>query len=85
MYVALGLSAAASEIRTYAMDGRLVASWGRPLGVQPGQLKGAHGMSLDSDGNFYIAEVFGARVQKYRPSPGVNPKLLFRRFANNSF
>jgi len=35
-----------------------------------------HGMSVDQDGNFYVAEVDSGRVQKFRPRPGANPQYL---------
>ena len=33
-------------------------------------------MSVDQDGNFYVAEVNAGRVQKYIPRQGANPALL---------
>jgi len=33
-------------------------------------------MSVDTDGNFYVAEVDNGGVQKYRPRPGANPAFL---------
>jgi sugar lactone lactonase YvrE len=35
-----------------------------------------HGASVDQEGNLYIAEVAGGRVQKFRPRPGANPDFL---------
>jgi sugar lactone lactonase YvrE len=35
-----------------------------------------HGLSVDSEGNFYVAEVDSGRVQKYRPRAGANPAFL---------
>ena len=35
-----------------------------------------HGLSVDQEGNFYIAEVDSGRAQKYRPRPGANPAFL---------
>jgi hypothetical protein len=31
---------------------------------------GVHGMSIDSEGNFYTAEVDSGRAQKYSHAPG---------------
>jgi hypothetical protein len=31
---------------------------------------GVRGMSVDTDGNFHVAEVDNGGVQKYRPRPG---------------
>ncbi|MFP6828059.1 MAG: hypothetical protein VCC36_03275 [Gammaproteobacteria bacterium] len=33
-------------------------------------------MSVDQEGNFYIAEVDNGGVQKYAPRPGANPDYL---------
>jgi sugar lactone lactonase YvrE len=30
-------------------------------------------MSVDQDGNFYVAEVQNGRVQKFRPKQGADP------------
>jgi sugar lactone lactonase YvrE len=35
-----------------------------------------HGMSVDQDGNLYIAEVNNGRAQKFVPRPGANPEFL---------
>ena len=40
--------------------------WGGP-GGQPGQFNGPHSMTVDQEGNLYLAEVFNGRVQKFRP------------------
>jgi len=50
-------------------------SWGM-WGPHPGGMWGVHGMSADTDGNFYVAEVDNGGVQKYRPRPGANPAFL---------
>jgi len=33
-------------------------------------------MSVDQEGNLYVAEVHAGRVQKFRPKAGVNPDFL---------
>jgi sugar lactone lactonase YvrE len=33
-------------------------------------------MTVDQDGNFYTAEVFGGRVQKFRPKPNADKSKL---------
>ena len=33
-------------------------------------------MSVDQEGNLYVAEVFNGRAQKFRPRPGANPDYL---------
>ena len=47
-------------------------AWGA-IGDFPGTLWGVHGMSVDQEGNFYVAEVDSGRVQKFRPRAGANP------------
>jgi hypothetical protein len=38
-----------------------------------------HEFSGDSDGNLYVAEVFGGRAQKFTPRPGADPAKIFRQ------
>jgi streptogramin lyase len=64
-----------SKILKYSLDGTLLYSWGT-WGTFPGGFWGVHGMSVDSEGNFYVAEVDTGRVQKFRPLPNANPKYL---------
>jgi DNA-binding beta-propeller fold protein YncE len=59
----------------YELDGRLIYSWGT-LGDFPGTLWGVHGMSVDQEGNLYVAEVDAGRFQKFRPRAGANPATL---------
>ena len=33
-------------------------------------------MTVDQDGNLYLAEVFNGRVQKFRPKKGADPAKL---------
>ena len=83
LYVAQGGSDAASEIRTYDLNGKLLSSWGRPLGGVPGTIWGIHDFSVDSDGNLYLAEAWGGRAWKYRAKKGV--ALPIGAFKKNSF
>lgn len=64
-----------NKILKYGLDGSLLYSWGT-WGAFPGGLWGVHGMSVDSDGNFYVAEVDAGRVQKFRPRPDADPRYL---------
>jgi DNA-binding beta-propeller fold protein YncE len=59
----------------YDLDGRLIYSWGT-IGDFPGTVWGVHGLSVDQEGNLYVAEVDAGRFQKFRPRPGVNPAYL---------
>jgi DNA-binding beta-propeller fold protein YncE len=45
-------------------NGRLVHSWGT-LGEQPGQLNAPHMLACDAQGNLFVAEVDGKRMQKF--------------------
>jgi hypothetical protein len=38
-----------------------------------------HGISVDSEGNVYVAEVDNAGAQKFRPRPGANPAFLITK------
>jgi NHL repeat len=64
-----------SKILEYDLEGHLLYSWGT-LADWPGGLFNTHGMSVDQEGNFYVAEVGNGRAQKFRPRPGANPALL---------
>jgi hypothetical protein len=64
-----------NKILKYSLDGSLLYSWGT-WGTFPGGMWGVHGMSVDSEGNFYTAEVDTGRVQKFRPLPDANPRYL---------
>jgi sugar lactone lactonase YvrE len=46
------------------------------MGNFPGGLWGVHGISVDQEGNLYVAEVDSGRVQKFRPRAGANPAFL---------
>lgn len=66
---------ATSKIIEWDLDGHLLYTWGT-YGDWPGAMWGVHGMSVDQEGNFYVAEVNAGRVQKYIPRQGANPALL---------
>jgi len=59
----------------YDQQGHLLYTFGT-MGAFPGGLWGVHGISVDSDGNLYVAEVDSGRVQKFKPRPGANPAYL---------
>ncbi len=85
LYVGQGGPDGPSELRKYTIDGRLVSSWGRPYGGEPGQIWGIHDFSADSDGNLYFALAWGGRAWKYRPHAGADPRALFGTFKKNTF
>lgn len=59
----------------YDLEGHLLYSWGT-FGDWPGGIFGPHSMSVDQEGNFYVAETLNGRVQKFRPRKGANPEFL---------
>jgi DNA-binding beta-propeller fold protein YncE len=66
------------KLLKYDQDGHLLYAWGT-LGSFPGALWGVHGMSVDTEGNLYVAEVDNGRVQKFRPRAGANADYLMAK------
>ena len=64
-----------SKIVKFDLEGHYQYSWGS-LGQWPGAFWNIHGMSVDPDGNLYVAEVNSGRFEKFRPRQGANPALL---------
>jgi len=64
-----------NKMLQYDFSGHLLYSWGS-MGMFPGGLWGVHGISVDQQGNLYVAEVDSGRVQKFRPRAGANPAFL---------
>ena len=64
-----------SKIVKFDIDGHYLYSWGSQ-GQWPGAFWNIHGMSVDPDGNLYVAEVNSGRFEKFRPRQGANPALL---------
>jgi DNA-binding beta-propeller fold protein YncE len=50
-------------------EGRVLSWWSFPLGPnddpRPGELAWVHGLSVDADGNLYLGDIQGRRVQKF--------------------
>jgi hypothetical protein len=61
-----------SKFLRYDLEGRLVTSWGQ-WGIAPGTTWGIHWFDTDVEGNLYVCEVYGERVQKFRPRADVSP------------
>jgi DNA-binding beta-propeller fold protein YncE len=59
----------------YDLEGHLLYTFGT-MGMFPGGMWGVHGVSVDSEGNLYVAEVDAGRVQKFVPRKGANPDFL---------
>jgi sugar lactone lactonase YvrE len=64
-----------SKIAKFNVEGHFLYAWGSQ-GEWPGAMWNVHGMSVDQDGNLYIAEVNNGRAQKFVPRPGANPEFL---------
>jgi len=64
-----------NKILKYDLNGKLLYNWGT-FGAFPGGIWGPHQFSVDSDNNFYIADVHNGRIQKFRPKPGADPATL---------
>ena len=63
------------RIVKYDLNGHYLYGWGGP-GGQPGQFNGPHSITVDQEGNLYLAEVFNGRVQKFHPKPGADPAKM---------
>ncbi len=55
-----------ARLLQFDTEGQRLYWWGA-YGVQPGQFWEPHQISVDSEGNLYIADSFGGRTQKYTP------------------
>jgi DNA-binding beta-propeller fold protein YncE len=69
---------ASSKMIKYDLEGNLQYTWGT-WGNFPGGFWGVHGMHVDSEGNFYVAEVDNGGAQKFRPRAGANPAFLLTK------
>ena len=69
---------ATTKILGYDLEGNFLYSWG-VFGEFPGGQWGTHGLSVDQEGNFYIAEVGNGRVQKFVPKSGARPETMVGR------
>ena len=59
-----------NRILKYDLNGKYLYGWGGR--GHPGQFDGPHSLTVDQDGNMYLAEVFNGRVQKFRPKPNAD-------------
>jgi DNA-binding beta-propeller fold protein YncE len=67
--------AGTDRVLKYDLNGNFLYSWGAP-GPQPGRFDCPHGLSTDQEGNFYVADCFAGRVQKFSPQPNADPAKL---------
>jgi hypothetical protein len=59
----------------YDLNGKYLYGWGVG-GGQLGQFAGPHQVTVDQEGNLYLAEVFNGRVLKFRPKANADPARL---------
>jgi hypothetical protein len=59
----------------FDMEGHFLYSWGTQ-GDWPGAMWNVHGMSVDQEGNLYLAEVNNGRAEKFHPRAGANPAFV---------
>jgi len=64
-----------NRIVKYDLSGNYLYGWGTG-GAPWGQFNGPHSLTVDQEGNLYIAEVFNGRVQKFRPKAGADPSKV---------
>jgi streptogramin lyase len=64
-----------SRLVKYDLEGNLQYSWG-VYGNFPGAFWGQHQISVDQEGNVYVANVANGLTNKFRPRPGANPAYL---------
>jgi DNA-binding beta-propeller fold protein YncE len=64
-----------NKMLKYDLDGNFLYAWGT-WGDFPGGMWGVHGISVDPQGNFYVAEVDNGGFQKFMPREGANPDML---------
>jgi sugar lactone lactonase YvrE len=72
----------------YDLNGKYLYSWGR-YKTAPGGFYGPHQITVDQDKNLYSGDVFGGRVNKFRPKPNadqnkvVQPELKYSGTSTN--
>lgn len=69
----------AHKIAGFDLNGKLLSQWGT-AGVYPGRLYGVSQMDVDGEGNVYMVEVRGGRVQLFRPKKDADPNRLIAPF-----
>ena len=72
VWVADGTNA---RLLKYDSSGKLLYFWGS-YGTYPGAWWELHQFGVDSEGNFYGADSFNGRAQKFRPRPGADKNKL---------
>jgi DNA-binding beta-propeller fold protein YncE len=54
------------RIQKFKLDGTFLKAWGK-TGDQPGELSRPSGITLDKDGNVFVADACNHRIQKFDP------------------
>jgi hypothetical protein len=65
------------NIVKYDLNGKYLYSWGR-YGTNPGGFYGPHQITVDQERNLYSGDVFGGRVNKFRPKPNADPAKVIQ-------
>ena len=63
------------KVLKYDLDGNFLYQFGT-FGDFPGGFWGVHGMAVDQEGNFYVAEVDNGGAQKFVPRPDATEEFL---------
>jgi len=66
-----------ARLLQFDKTGKRLYFWGT-YGMQPGQFWEPHQISIDSEGNLYVADSFGGRTAKYVPARNAEPSKLIR-------
>ena len=64
-----------TRLLKYSPGGKLLAWWGA-YGSEPGTFWEDHSIASDPEGNFYVADSYSGRTQKFRPKPGADRSRL---------
>ncbi|MSO57188.1 MAG: hypothetical protein EXQ55_09770 [Acidobacteria bacterium] len=67
-----------NKILQYDRNGYLLSSWGIG-GTFPGALGSPHQLSVDQEGNLYVAEYQGRRVSKFTPKKNADKSKIMQR------
>jgi hypothetical protein len=66
------------RVAKLSLEGQLLDFWGTK-GAEPGQFDAPHDMAVDDAGNFYVAEAWNNRVEKFAPDPNADQSRLFTK------
>ena len=69
IFVAEGHGTGVARVSKFAPDGTFIKSWGS-LGAEPGELRGPHNITLDSQGRLFVADRGNQRIQIFDQDGG---------------